>query len=204
MNQFEKYRLSVYEKLFSAPALCAAGVLIMPSFLFNPNTMARTFQFLFFWFLVWLSGKKTKLFLTIIVIVCITAFNLIIPYGRILFLIGPFKITEGALVSGIHRAITVEGLIMLSKLTISKDLRLPGYFGETLSRSLRIFYRITTIKIRIRPRNFLSDLDAVMLELSDEAEFDIVDMPRMQFKGYVILSAVILSSWSLWLWGIIS
>ena len=139
-------RISFYNSIFSASALFIAGLFIMPALLFNPSTEYRVLQFLFFWFLALLCGKKTNPVFTILMIVFIVAFNLIIPYGRVLYSIGVFKITSGALSAGIHRAITLAALIMLSKLTIRQDLKIPGTFGEILGDSLRMFYVIMSRK----------------------------------------------------------
>ena len=193
-------RREIYNKIFSSGALFIAGLAVMPALLFNPSTPMRVLQFLFFWFLVFLSGKKNKPVFTILTIAGIVAFNLIIPYGRILFSLGPLKITEGALWAGIHRAATFAGLIMLSKVCIREDLKIPGTFGELLGESLRIFSVLTDSKQRIRANNFIADIDKLMLDLS------VVNVsvysPQKQkttIVGFVILALVVFLSWLPWL-----
>lgn len=192
-------RREIFESIFSAKALFAAGLLIMPALLFNPVTEYRVVQFLFFWFLTWLSGRKTKPVITIMVIIFIIGFNLIIPYGRILFSIGFFKITSGALTAGIHRAVTLAALVMLSKVTIRQDLKIPGAFGEILGESLRIFSVIVDRKIRVTGKNLITEIDGLMLELSEES-FKTHENPQIYTKpiGYVILITVVLLSWLPW------
>jgi heptaprenyl diphosphate synthase len=197
-------RREVYESVFGAGALFVAGFLIMPALLFNPDTESRCLQFLFFWFLVWLSGKKTNILFTFLVIGVIVAFNLIIPYGRVLFSIGPFRVTSGALVAGIHRAVTLEALVMLSKASIRQDLKIPGAFGELLGESLRIFSVMMSGKYRVTGnslgKNLIVEIDNLMLELSEEE----IPQPscgvtRTKPAGYVILAAVIILSWLPWI-----
>jgi heptaprenyl diphosphate synthase len=168
LEQFRSRRQKTYEGLFSARALCIAGFLIMPALLFNPNTFFRILQFFFFWFLSWTSGKKNKPLITIIIIVTIVFFNLLVPYGQVLFSIGVFKISSGALVAGIHRAVTLEGLIMLSRVSIRRDLRIPGGFGELIGESFRIFAIIMDSRQRITRKNLMGDIDALMIELSED------------------------------------
>jgi len=203
MNRFEQFRArrrEVYEGLFGAQALFVAGLIIMPALLFNPDT-SRVFQFLFFWFLAWLSGKKNNPFFTLLVILFIVAFNLIIPYGRVLFSIGVFKITSGALAAGIHRAVTLEGLIMLSRVTIRQDIKIPGLFGELIGESFRIFAIITDRKQRSAPgawKNFMTDIDRLMLDLSgDDAQAPqpAAPLPRTKTAGFIILAAAVVLSW---------
>jgi heptaprenyl diphosphate synthase len=193
-------RLEAYENFFGAKALFIAGLVIMPSLVFNPQTEARVIQFLFFCLLVWLSGKKINPVFTFLTILFITVFNLIIPYGRVLFSICAFKITSGALKAGIHRAVTLEALFMLSKVTIRQDLKIPGAFGEILGDSFHIFSVMMSKKNRVTGRNFLADIDRLLLELSEEniSNAD-VQITRTKPVGYVILALVVILSWLPWL-----
>ena len=201
-------RQELYQNLFSARALCVTGLLIMPALLFNPSTELRVVQFFFFWFLAWLSGKKTNPIITIIMIVFITAFNLIVPYGRVLFSIGVFKITSGALTAGVHRAFTLAALVMLSKVTIRQDLNIPGAFGKLLSDSLCMFSAIMNRKYRITGKNLIVEIDNLMLELSEQdrpcargnsrgEELPQATSPEQKTKpaGYVVLAVIIILSW---------
>ena len=197
-------RSKIYNSIFSARALFIAGLLIMPALLFNPSTEHRVLQFVFFWFLVWLSGKKTNILFTFLVITGIIAFNLIIPYGRVLFNIGSFKITSGALTAGIHRAVTLEALIMLSKISVRQDLKIPGAFGELLGESFRIFSVMTSGKYRITGKTFFADIDNLLLnlllELSGEGiPNSDIQITRTKPVGYVILAVVIVIPWFFYL-----
>ena len=206
-DRFRSRRLQVYEELFSAQVLFITGFLIMPALLFNPVVFFRILQFLFFWFLAWLSGKKNNLFLTFLVILGIVIFNLFIPYGQVLFSIGVFKITSGALMTGISRAVTLEGLIMLSRFTIRQDLKIPGLFGELIGESFRILAVIMNQKQHITRKNLIADIDRLMLDLSGdvaEASPAVADPSGTQVclgtkpVGFVILAVVVLLSWLPW------
>ena len=171
MKRFEHFRSrrrDLYERLFSAPALCIAGLLVMPALLLNTNPFSRVIQFLGFWFLCWLAGKKNNPLMTILVIFGIVVFNLIIPYGRVIFSFGVFRVSSGALITGIQRAATLEGLIMLSRLSIRADLKIPGGFGDLVAESFRYFALIMESKQRITRKNFMQDIDQLMIDLSQE------------------------------------
>jgi hypothetical protein len=205
-DQFRAKRRKVYENLFGAKALCITGLIIMPALLFNPFVPSRILLFLFFWFLAWLAGKKDNPLFTFLVIFSIVIFNLIIPYGRILFSFGVFKITAGALMGGINRAVTLEGLIMLSRITVRPNLKIPGFFGELTGESFRIFSIIMNQKQRITRKNFLDDIDRLMLELSGDSEGNSGEAPqaaavpasRTKPAGFVILAVVTILSWLSW------
>lgn len=197
-------RSLLYENLFSARDLFITGLLILPALVFNPSLLSRILQFLFFWFLVVLSGKKTQLLSKIMIIGGIVIFNLIIPYGRILFSMGPLRITSGALAAGVHRAITFQGLFMISKISIRQDLVMPGSFGKLLSESLRMFSFMMNRKYRISKKifenNFFKEIDKLMLDLSSNIQpVPVLFQQKTTLLGYVILLLVIACSWLLWL-----
>jgi len=190
-------RLEVYENIFSAKALLAAGLLIMPALLFIPSTEYRCFQFVFLSLLVLLSGKKINFWITFPIIMFIIAFNLIIPYGRVLVSFGVFKVTSGALKAGVHRAFTLQSFVMLSALAIRRDLKIPGAFGELLCESLHIFSAIMNKKYVIPKNNVLVEIDNLMLELSGITLHD-PDVKTIKTKpaGFVILALVVIFSWA--------
>jgi len=175
----------------------------MPALLFNPVVDFRILQFLFFWFLAWLSGKKNNPLFTFLVIMGIVIFNLIIPYGQVLFSIGIFKITSGALITGIQRAVTLEGLIMLSRFTIRQDLKIPGLFGELIGESFRIFAVIMNQKQDITRKNLIADIDRLMIELSrdtaENSQSAVNLVTGTKPAGLIILAVVVILSWLPWI-----
>ncbi|MDR1128765.1 MAG: hypothetical protein LBL20_05580 [Treponema sp.] len=190
-----------FEGLFPGRALFGAALVIMPALLFNPDTLTRVLQFLFFWFLAWLSGRKNNPVITILIILVIVFFNLLVPYGRVIASLGPFRITAGSLLAGIHRAVTLEALIMLSRAAIRPDLKLPGAFGEILGESFRIFSRIAERGIAVRGADICAGIDGLMLELSAEAAG--AALPRagvpaarpLSFPALASLALAVLLAW---------
>jgi heptaprenyl diphosphate synthase len=138
-------RREAWDRLFRPRELCAAGLLMALCFLFNPSVVSRVFQFLVFWLLSWLSGKKQNLPVTRLVMLSIVGFNLLVPYGRVLASWGPFSIGAGSLRAGIQRAVTLEGLFMLSSACIRPGLRFPGSFGALLGDTFRVLERIQAL-----------------------------------------------------------
>jgi heptaprenyl diphosphate synthase len=190
----------IYDTSLGAGALFLAGFFIMPALFFNPSTEYRVIQFLFFLFLAWLSGKRINFLFTIFITVFIVFFNLLIPYGRVLFSAGAFKITSGALEAGIHRAVTLQALVMLSKITVRHDLKLPGGFGQLLGESMRIFSVLINRKYRLFTKDIFNEVDNLMLELSEDVIPE-VQIQKIKTKpaGYAILVIIIGLSWLPWL-----
>jgi heptaprenyl diphosphate synthase len=163
---FRLKRRELHLRLFRNGELFIAGFIMMGAFLFNPSTVLRVPQFLLFWFFAWLTGKKNKPLITLLVILGIVLFNLLVPYGRVLAEFGSLRITQGSLLGGLRRAVTLEGLIMLSRASVRPDLRLPGPLGSLIGESLRIFEGITERRGLITRKHFIEGIDALLLELS--------------------------------------
>jgi heptaprenyl diphosphate synthase len=173
MTHCEAFRIKrreLYQRLFSSRDLCVAGLLMMPAFLFNPYTELRILQCLIFWLFAWLAGKKNNIFMTLTIMLGIIVFNLFVPYGEEIFRVGRFRVTEGALWGGIHRAVTLEGLIMLSRVCVRADLKLPGKFGALIGESFRMLEQINERKGMISRKNIIGGIDQLMIELSSDDE----------------------------------
>jgi heptaprenyl diphosphate synthase len=178
---------------------------MMPALVFTPNPYSRVLQFLFFWFLAFLAGKRNNPLVTILIVLGIVGFNLLAPYGRVLVSRGLFRITEGALLAGIQRGVTLEGLIMLSRVAIRRDLRLPGFFGELVGESFRILAFVQEQKNTITRKTFVRDIDNLMIALSgDEDPHTAVEKRRSPARpaaGRIILAAAVILAWLPWLRG---
>ncbi len=199
LDDFRQKRRDIYQDHFFSQDLCMVGLAMMPAFLFNPSTVARIIQFLLFWFLAWLAGKKNNPLITLIVILGIVLFNLLVPYGEVIFQAGPIRITAGALWGGIHRAVTLEGLIMLSRVCIRPDLRLPGTFGSLVSDSFRMFEQINERKGIISRKNIIGGIDQLMIELSAEEDNppqeNMVPVRKRSLPGMFILFLMLALVW---------
>ena len=169
-ERLRKVRETFCMETFSSGELAAAGLCMMPALLLNPDTTTRVIQFLFFWVLAWLSGKKNNPLITVSIMAGIVFFNLLVPYGEILATAGPLTITSGALLGGIRRAVTLEGLFMLSRCCVRKDLALPGVFGEITGEAFRVFSVMAAEKQLLNPQNWTQRLDGLLISLDGETE----------------------------------
>jgi heptaprenyl diphosphate synthase len=159
-----------WDRLFRSEDLFIAGLFIMLIFLFTSSPVFKALQFVLFWFLLWLSGKKNRPHITLLVMGAIVFCNLLVPYGKILAEFGPLKISQGALLAGLRRALTLEGLVMLSGVFVRPGLRFPGVPGALLAESFRLFALLQERKPAISRNSFMKGIDELMLELEDSAE----------------------------------
>lgn len=157
-----------WEALFPAWALAGAGAALSLSFLFQTSLAARAALFAAFLAAALASGKRVSLSTTAAVSAGIVAANLLVPVGRVLLRVGPFRVTETALLEGIEKALTFEGLVLVSKASIMPGLRLPGRFGSIVARAFVYYDRILEHKGSVRPASLVRDADELMLRVWED------------------------------------
>lgn len=146
--------------------LFAAGLLLSALMLFAEAPLTRTALFLVFLLAAIVTGKAGNTIFTLIFFAVIVLFNALLPYGRVIWRVGVFSLTEGALLQGIGKAATVEGLVMLSRVTVSPGLRLPGRVGTLLAEAFTLLNRLLERKGSIHAKTFISDIDRVLTEIA--------------------------------------
>ncbi|MDR0551491.1 MAG: Gx transporter family protein [Spirochaetaceae bacterium] len=114
--------------------------------------------------------KKTNYIFTLIFFVFIVFFNILVPYGKVLWNLGGFCITEGALAGGLSKAFTVQGLIFISRLSVSSKMRFPGKFGSLLAGTFLCLERINERKGQIDRRRLIASLDSLLLGVQAQQE----------------------------------
>lgn len=191
--------------LFTGTELFLAGIPMVAAFLLNPSAAGRLCQFLIFSLFAWLNGRKINFLIALLVIGGIVFFNLLVPHGRVLFQLGPFRISEGALLSGLYKGISLEGLIMLSRAVIRSDLRLPTSFGSLMAESFLVFEHITERGNHIKGRDIIGGIDTLMLAISAELKEGGTEASagppvqqgkkKTRYRGIIILCAAAALSW---------
>lgn len=162
-------RAERYDSLFPAWSLALSGAVCSVAYLFQQSMAFKAAIFLLVLVAAIASGKRVSLLATVLVSAGIVAANLLVPVGKVLWQLGAFKVTETALLDGIDKALTFEGLIYISKATIRPGLRLPGRFGYIVSRAFVYYDRIVEYKGGIRATYLFEDIDALMLAIWDAA-----------------------------------
>jgi len=152
-------------RFFPPSALAIAGIIVMVAFLTMNNLAAKTIMLLVFIAAASAMGKRFSLITTLSVSAGIVLANLLIPSGRIMTTLWGFRITEGALLEGLNRAITFEGLMYISKASIMPGLSLPGRIGGIVAAAFGYYERVLEFKGRIRPATVAIDADGLMMRV---------------------------------------
>ena len=195
----EAYRLSRrgrWDTFFNADELFFAGLIMALLFLLSRPLESRVLLFVFFCLFAWLSGKKNNVTATVLFMAGIIVFNLFAPYGKVLVAFGPVRVTQGSLLAGLEKAVTLEGLIMLSGACIRSDLRLPGSVGALLGESLRMLERMRERKGFIKRGNVMEGIDRLLLEMEATDTEEQTEAPRQKpkrnVKSILVLSIMVI------------
>jgi hypothetical protein len=191
-------RRSRWQALFAPGAIAVAGAAISAAFLFQRSLPLRAAMFACFLAAAWLSGKKVSILGTLLVSAGIVAANLALPVGRVLAQLGPFRITEAALLDGLGKALVFEGLIYASKASILPGLRLPGRFGSLVAAAFVYYDRIVEYKGSLRPATLIADADGLMLRIWDEPAAGPAGASRSAMKpgAALALAAAVLAAYA--------
>lgn len=125
----------------------ASLILIIPLVL-QENLLFVTAYFFIFLCLVSVRKKKVKILPSIFMICSITLFSLLLPFGKILFTVGKFSVTAGALALGLKKSFVLCGMVFLSQFATSFVVKIPGKVGNLLSRIFFYFNRFSNVEIK--------------------------------------------------------
>jgi heptaprenyl diphosphate synthase len=145
--------------------LFLAGAVLIVAFLLQGSLYVRVGQVLLFAFLAVLAGKRIRWGYFIIMVSSITLFNLLTPVGQVLFELGPWPITRGALEQGLLKGFAIVGLVFISLTAVRPDLELPGTFGGMLARLFYYFEQILDARKRVKASALVGSLDEILFDM---------------------------------------
>jgi heptaprenyl diphosphate synthase len=159
----------------------------------------RGMQIMLFAALTALTGRRVRLAQFLVMGAGIVLFNLLIPTGKVLAAPFGLPLTEGALKIGLWKTTAMIGLIVLSQFSMRFDLRLPGWIGGMIGRSLFYFELIMSKRRRIDRKDIIASIDRILIEVQAEGrhrEAGARDPGRSTFKGILLLGALVCVNWA--------
>ncbi len=119
------------------------GLLFIPAYLLQQSLLVRCVQFVIVISVYIFQGSKFRIVPNLILFSGITLAFVILPAGKVLFMLFEFPVTEGALISGLSRSLMLIGLIYISRLSVSSKLNIKGRAGNLVGRVFFYFEAIT-------------------------------------------------------------
>ena len=125
-----------------------------------------------FLILLLLKKKRINWVASLLLVVSIVFFSILQPSGRILFSLGSFHITAGAILFGLEKAAKLLAIVYISQYAISRDVKLPGNAGVFLRAVFLYFDRLTEYKKSFNFKSPIASIDAILLDVynSDSQE----------------------------------
>lgn len=182
----------------AAVHLFVGATLVLPAYLFQQNLLVRMVQVLLFAWLATVNGKRIKWNYFVIMVTSITFFHTLNPFGEVLFSMGPYTMTRGALRGGLFRGVTIVGLVFLSLFSIRPDLKLPGKLGGLLGQVFYYFERVFEGKKKIRVKAIIESLDEILWDLfipGETAKPAYIEGSQTTWKGWAFLVVLLSVNW---------
>ena len=142
-------------------------------------------------------GRSIRIARTVLFFAAVVAFNLVTPGGRVLAAPAGFPVTAGALEAGLTKAFGLTGLLLLSKIGIRRDLRLPGRAGRLLDLTLAYVRAFLAADVKLLARDPIGRLDNLLRAVQREVDAapDTTPTPATPL-GVAVLAALLAASWA--------
>lgn len=115
--------------------------------------------------LAFLRKGKIRLLPAFFLTFFITFFTLFSPAGKILTTISSFKVTQDALLLGLHKSAVLTGMIFLSQTIVSYHIHLPGRAGEFLHLLFSYYEKLTSQRLSFTKGTIIQKIDEKLLSL---------------------------------------
>ena len=146
----------------------AFGLAALPAILLQNNLIGILIQTIYVIILAVLHGRRFRALPNLILLLSVSAAHILQPNGLLLFTIGSFPVTLGALLIGSRKACTLIALLYLSHYMVSGKPRFPGRIGSLVSLQFTYFDAISTTWHTITPkRPLIGAIDTLLLRMSE-------------------------------------
>jgi hypothetical protein len=123
-----------FSRSFDDGIFFAAVIACFPAFLLQKDARVLAAETVFFCLAALARRGSVRLLSHAVLIPCVAAFALLAPFGKVLFRVGDFPVTRGALDAGLRRALVLCGTVFMSQTAVSSRVDLPGKAGAFLAR----------------------------------------------------------------------
>ncbi|MFP4442276.1 MAG: hypothetical protein ACLFST_04085 [Spirochaetia bacterium] len=155
----------IFKRTLSDKHIFLLGLLVLPAFLLQENLAIKTGQAGVFLILCFLAGKRIKLLPVVIISFSIIFLNILNPVGQVIFYLGRFRITRGALRIGVFRSATIVGLVYLSRFSVRKTLNIPGSYGALVGKMLYYFEEILSAENKFKLKSPVDSINKIIREV---------------------------------------
>lgn len=175
------------------------ALLVFPAFLLGSSLVYRLSLTVFWVFMALCAGKRLQPLYFISMLLSITAFNMVIPAGEVLFSLAGFTATSGAMVAGLSKGLGFVGQVFISLALVRPGLRIPGVFGAWLAEVVLAYQILLARRGTRKAQGITGMVDAAMLALEDEIQAGRACVQPQKTKkslaGMVVFISIISIHW---------
>ncbi|MCY1153164.1 MAG: hypothetical protein PQJ49_09130 [Sphaerochaetaceae bacterium] len=159
-----------------------SGAFIILAIILSESLVLRFLMTFYIIVLALNSGRKFRLLPNIILFISISLANTITPYGLVLFSIGSYPITLGALINGANKALLLISFIYASHYMMSSRPQIPGKLGHLISMQFYYFDRLTTKWRQIEKKTpIIGAIDQLLLGIETEIDEDSIKQTEIKY-----------------------
>ena len=166
------HTVSFFSNTIKPEVLFIISICCFPIFLLLPTTQSLWIAVGIFFILTLLKRGSVRILPSLCIIASVVFFSLLSPYGKVLFVIHNFRITQGALENGLHRSGVLVGMVFLSQFSVSKSLHFPGRFGTFIASIFTTFDKLTAQHISLKPGHIISSIDERLITIWNQEHED--------------------------------
>ena len=141
------------------------GLLLLIPLFFQEVLLLKLLHVVTLGILCKLSGKRIYYIYFLNLLIWITLFQLLSPFGQVLLDLKIITITKGALLSGFNKSLLLIGLVFTSLFSVSPGLKFPGRLGGVLTEMFYFYEELYSGKGRIKRKSFIADVDFLLAEI---------------------------------------
>lgn len=144
------------------------GIMMVPPFILQSGPGIKAVHVVLILLYSRSLGLRVRLLPGLLILAAVTVAGVLTPLGEVLFTVGSFPVTSGALEQGLRRGLNLVGMVYISRCSVSRRLTLPGKAGRLLSRVLYYFEQLTALRLkRFSGRGLLKNIRARLVEIDE-------------------------------------
>lgn len=157
--QWKERSTRFWSRLLPPRLLFLSVLLCFPGFLFQRNVPVLAGEVFFFLLLALFRRGSVRLLPPVLLTGVVTAGSLLSPFGRVLFRVGNFAVTSGALESGLRRGLALAGMVFLSQSALASRVTLPGAAGRFLTQMFAYMEALGREPLHFRRDGIIAAID---------------------------------------------
>lgn len=158
-NEKNEYTRSNYLRL-------ASGLFLFLLLLFTPLLSIKAIIFGVGLLFCAVDRQRIKFTHLFFVFFSIIIFNLFPPFGKVLFTVFNFAVTNQAILRGIEKAVLLEGMVYLSKWMLRVKFNFHSKFGNVITESFAVFDRFLSMRKEVNVKKIIPTIDSILLSLN--------------------------------------